>query len=170
MEKRDPKPAPAKVYDAVVAIDYSVEAERALYAGFELIQSRGATLHVLAVAEGEGPPLPHELTDDAKRRFLEEAHATLERYVSERIDGLASAGAVIERDRVRTAVDFGEPGERILALAEALDADLIIIGPRGKTGMERLLMGSVADQVLRQARCSVLVARAREHTTRSSVH
>src|SRR5688572_7377505 len=129
--------------DIVVGIDYSADSERALMAAFEYARSNESIVHVLAVAEGEGPRLPHELTDDAKRRFLEEAHATLDRYVGERIDRLASAGAPFERARVRTSVDFGDPAERLLALAEGVSADMIVVGPRGKTGMERLLVGSV---------------------------
>jgi nucleotide-binding universal stress UspA family protein len=57
-----------------------------------------------------------------------------------------------------------------MALADAVDADLIVIGPRGKTGMERLLVGSVADQVLRHAQCSVLIARIREPSSRQNMH
>lgn len=161
---------PADPQDVVVGIDYSPDSERALLAALANVRQSGATLHVLAVAEGEGPPLPHELTDDAKRRFLEEAHATLDRYVAERIEGLSGGAAQIDRNRIRTAVDFGDAAERILALAEAVDAGLIVIGPRGKTGMERLLVGSVADQVLRHAHCSVMIVRAREPATRLSMH
>jgi nucleotide-binding universal stress UspA family protein len=161
--KQDPE-------DVVVGIDYSADSERALHAALQTVRSSGAQLHVLAVAEGEGPPLPHELTDDSKRRFLEEAHATLDRYITERIEALAAGGVTVSRDRIRTAVDFGDAAERILALAEATDAGLIVIGPRGKTGMERLLLGSVADQILRYARCSVLIARAREPAPRHSMH
>jgi nucleotide-binding universal stress UspA family protein len=156
--------------DVVVGVDYSADSERALYAALQHARSSGAPLHVLAVAEGEGPPLPHELTDEAKRRFLEEAHATLDRYVGERVDALAASDPEFDRSRIRTAVDFGDPAERILALADGVDAELIVIGPRGKTGMERLLVGSVADQVLRHARCSVLIARARGPITRHSMH
>lgn len=160
----------AEPEDVLVGVDYSADSERALCAALESVRTSGATLHVLAVAEGEGPPLPHELTDESKRRFLEEAHATLDRYVAERIEGFANRGMPLVRERIRTSVDFGDPAERILALAEAIDAGLIVIGPRGKTGMERLLVGSVADQILRYARCSVLIARSHEPTTRQSMH
>lgn len=169
MTKAEHSRRPREPQHVVVGIDYSDDSERALYAAFEAIRGNQATLHVLAVAQGEGPRLPPELTEDAKRRFLEEAHATLDRYVAERLEALTSAEGV-DRARVRTSVDFGDPAERLLALADAVDADLIVIGPRGKTGMDRLLVGSVADQVLRHAHCSVLIARVRESGARRSVH
>ncbi|HMJ10787.1 MAG TPA: universal stress protein [Polyangiaceae bacterium] len=161
MSKSERPRKPREPQHVVVGLDYSEDSERALYASFETIRGNLATLHVLAVAEGDGPPLPPELTEDTKRRFLEEAHATLDRYVGERLETLGSD--TIDRARLRTAVDFGDAAERILALADAVDADLIVVGPRGKTGMDRLLVGSVADQVLRHAPCSVLIARVR-HT------
>src|SRR5688500_2057408 len=97
-----------ELHDVVVGIDYSEDSQRALHFAFEAIRGNQAALHVLAVAEGEGPPLPNELTEDAKRRFLEEAHATLDRYVGQHVEALASAGRSIERSRIRTAVDFGD--------------------------------------------------------------
>ena len=57
-------------------------------------------------------------------------------------------------------VRVGLPGEEILAGASAWGADLIAVGTRGRTGLERLILGSVARKVLYGAKCSVLVARA----------
>ena len=50
----------------------------------------------------------------------------------------------------------GDPGEEIVRLAGESDTDLIVMGTHGRTGVERLLMGSVAEQVLRGAPCSVM--------------
>jgi nucleotide-binding universal stress UspA family protein len=63
----------------------------------------------------------------------------------------------------RTAVHHvllaGEPAEEILLYAAAARTDLIVMGTQGRTGLERLLLGSVAEKVLRGARCSVLVVK-----------
>jgi nucleotide-binding universal stress UspA family protein len=63
---------------------------------------------------------------------------------------------------VMTTVDIGRPGARILA---ALDADpsvdLVVMGSHGRTGIRRVLLGSVAEKVLRHAVCPVLIARPR---------
>ena len=51
----------------------------------------------------------------------------------------------------------GEPVEKIVGLAEALDADLIIISTHGAKGLEKILLGSVAERVLKRAHCPVLI-------------
>lgn len=53
----------------------------------------------------------------------------------------------------------GEPGESIVAAAEAEDADLIVMGTRGLGKMGRLILGSVSDAVIRQGRWPVVVVR-----------
>ena len=53
----------------------------------------------------------------------------------------------------------GDPAECLVAYAKAHEADLIVVGTRGRTGLRRLLMGSVARNVLLHAHCSVLLAR-----------
>jgi nucleotide-binding universal stress UspA family protein len=55
----------------------------------------------------------------------------------------------------------GEPADQILRAATNVNADLIILGTHGTTGLARLLMGSVAEDVLRKASCPVLTVRAR---------
>lgn len=56
-------------------------------------------------------------------------------------------------------VEMGAPGERLLELARELAADLIIVGTHGRSGPKRVLLGSVAEEVLRDAPCNVLVVR-----------
>jgi nucleotide-binding universal stress UspA family protein len=53
----------------------------------------------------------------------------------------------------------GDPAAEILRQAREIDADLIVMGTHGRTGLARLLMGSVAEQVVRQAPCPVLTVR-----------
>jgi nucleotide-binding universal stress UspA family protein len=57
------------------------------------------------------------------------------------------------------AVTQGPPGDAIVELAEKEHVDLVVIGTSGLTGIDRLLLGSVALRVVRDAGCSVLVAR-----------
>jgi quercetin dioxygenase-like cupin family protein len=54
----------------------------------------------------------------------------------------------------------GDPAEETLRLAEALKCDLVVMGTHGKTGLGRLLTGSVAEAVLRKAQCPVLVVKS----------
>ena len=56
----------------------------------------------------------------------------------------------------------GDPGSSISAAAEAEEADLVVVGTRGRSGAERMLLGSVSDHVVRNAPCPVLVVRPSE--------
>ena len=53
----------------------------------------------------------------------------------------------------------GDPASQIVRYARESGADLIVMGTHGRTGLERLLMGSVAEKVMREAACSVLVVK-----------
>ena len=67
------------------------------------------------------------------------------------------AGINVERRIV-----VGEPAHEIVRLAAENGADLIVIGSHGRTGVTRLLMGSVAEAVVRRAKCSVLTVKQPE--------
>lgn len=54
------------------------------------------------------------------------------------------------------AVEFGTPADRIIHYAKEYDVDLIVIGTHGRTGLKRIVMGSVAEAVVRRAECPVL--------------
>jgi nucleotide-binding universal stress UspA family protein len=58
----------------------------------------------------------------------------------------------------------GDPAEEIIDYANSANIDLIVMGTHGRTGLERLLLGSVAEKVLRGAQCSVLVAKLPKRT------
>ena len=59
----------------------------------------------------------------------------------------------------KTQFIAGKPVDAIVKYAAKIDADLIVIGTQGRTGMPRMLIGSVAERVVRLARCPVLVVR-----------
>jgi nucleotide-binding universal stress UspA family protein len=61
---------------------------------------------------------------------------------------------------VESVVREGDAAAEILRAAEELRCDLIVMGTHGRTGLGRLLMGSVAEAVLRRAPCAVLAIRA----------
>jgi nucleotide-binding universal stress UspA family protein len=66
---------------------------------------------------------------------------------------------IAERRQAFGTVEEGDPSAMIVAVAEEMDADLIVLGTHGRSGVERLLLGSVARAVLLHTRASVLVAR-----------
>ena len=55
----------------------------------------------------------------------------------------------------------GDPGEAIVAAADSENADLIVVGSHGRSGVSRFLIGSVSDFVVRHAHCPVMVVRGR---------
>jgi nucleotide-binding universal stress UspA family protein len=80
--------------------------------------------------------------------------------------------AQLRPDDPRVKVDYklldGEPAEQILKTASSANADLIVLGTHGATGLARLLMGSVAEDVLRRASCPVLTVRAHSGSVASA--
>jgi nucleotide-binding universal stress UspA family protein len=62
--------------------------------------------------------------------------------------------------RVEYRVEEGHPAETILAVAQEVRADLIVMGTHGRSGARRLLMGSVAEAVSRRAACPVVTVRS----------
>lgn len=72
---------------------------------------------------------------------------------------LARISAMAEGVTLETVVLDGKPAAQIVQFAEENKIDLIVIGTQGKRGLERLLLGSVAEQVIRTAPCKVLVVK-----------
>jgi len=61
-------------------------------------------------------------------------------------------------------IDTGDPAEKIVLAAAEADADVIFVATHGRTGIKRLLLGSVAEKVVRLAGCAVQVVREKHHT------
>lgn len=128
--------------------DGSAGAERALGHALGLAAAEGAELHVLHVVEVVAPAASlHELL---VARLTERARDLL--------------APVVERARERgvavtTAVREGNPGTAIVDYAEAEDVDLIVMPTHGRTGLERAVLGSVTDEVIRTGTVPVLVVR-----------
>jgi len=61
--------------------------------------------------------------------------------------------------RIQLQVLFGDPVERIVEATEQSRVDLLIMGTHGRTGLQRVIMGSVAEQVVRAASCAVLTVK-----------
>lgn len=74
-----------------------------------------------------------------------------------------------DRLRERSVVACGNAAFEILHLAEEIEADMIVLTTHGKTGWKRLLMGSTAERVAREAKCPVLTVRSSPAAQRRSV-
>jgi nucleotide-binding universal stress UspA family protein len=81
------------------------------------------------------------------------------------------AQAIVQRAKAAGAdatflVWDGDPGEAIVAAADSENADLIIVGSHGRSGVSRFLIGSVSDYVVRHAHCPVMVVRGKTEAAR----
>jgi nucleotide-binding universal stress UspA family protein len=95
-----------------------------------------------------------DLTQKIRDGYAEEAR----RILQEVADAGAKAGVPVE-----TRMATGIPFDDIVRIGRELPADLIIMGTHGRTGVSHLLLGSVAERVVRRAPCPVLTVRQEEH-------
>jgi nucleotide-binding universal stress UspA family protein len=130
----------------VVPVDFSEDSFAALDTALALVAdaSHLSLIYVLPVLEPAEPGVIWSTIDDDSRRH----HAEL--ALAERLDAPRFRG-------VKTHVAFGEPGHEIAAFAQQEKADLIVLSSHGRTGLTRLLIGSVAEKTVRLAHCPVLV-------------
>ena len=139
-------------YDRVLApTDGSDTAARAVGAAVGVAREFDAALDVLSVVETTG--VGFDVRSEQYRTQYEEA-AT--RIVDEAVERGRAAGV----ESVEGAVRFGTPHEEILAYAEEAGADLVVMGTHGRTGLDRYLLGSVAERTLRLADVPVLTVPA----------
>lgn len=66
--------------------------------------------------------------------------------------------------RLTRSMPTGHPAREVVAAAASFDADLVVVGARGLGGMKRLLLGSVSERVLHDARCPVLIVKGTSRT------
>jgi nucleotide-binding universal stress UspA family protein len=152
----------------VVGVDYSVSCELALVQSLELASSAPrAELHVIHVTStfpalvGVEPAaeaaLPVSGTPGEAQKELERH---VERCISEFVSRRERSAPL--PSRVVCHVRFSSPAEEIAELARELEAHLVVVGTHSRRGLSRMLLGSVAEGVVRLAPCPVLVVRPRE--------
>ena len=145
----------------VVPLDGSENSERALSHVAELAKATGGRVHLVQVitqseemqlmsgAEGSfaASAQYQEMADQLVASRIEQAEAYLAEVRGKlEADGTSVASAVME----------GQAAEKIVDYAASENADLIVMGTRGQGGIQRFLLGSVTDRVLRSARIPVL--------------
>jgi nucleotide-binding universal stress UspA family protein len=135
-----------RVQKVLYATDFSSWSNQAYFHAVSLAQKHGASLTILFVFHPERISTPGSTGNpDADRAYWRSQ--------------LEQIRPVDTNIPVRHVLLEGDPAEQIVAHARQSGADLIVMGTQGRTGMERLLLGSVAEKVLRDATCSVLVVK-----------
>lgn len=141
----------------LIATDFSETSEPAVQAGFATADRMCCVPHLVWVelASPMAEPAPTAAPsspsggDDTSPQMHHYAEERLDRYV--RNNGPASFQAVVSHTRT------GDPAREIAALAGSLESFLIVVGTAGRSGMKRLVLGSVAEKVVRSAGRPVLV-------------
>jgi nucleotide-binding universal stress UspA family protein len=149
----------------LVPTDFSPPSDGALDCARRLAASFTASLHLLHVLE-EGPSagaLGSEMfvneSPGARSLRLTDARDRLKRQISDPLKALHATTEVI----------FGSPAQVIADYAADTGFDLIVMGTHGRTGMAHLLVGSVAERVIRTAHCPVMTTRATWNTAAAAV-
>ena len=153
----------------LVAMDSSSMGELVFAKALSLAQQNQANLmllHVLSAEEEDSPmPLPPEVGDPywttVSEVTLESWLKQWETYESECLEQLQKFTAQAHQANINTEFRQlpGSPGRTICHLAWSRQADLIVVGNRGRSGIGELLLGSVSNYVLHHAPCSVLTVK-----------
>ncbi len=133
----------------IVPTDFSSCSETAVRAAAGLRQASGAEVLLLHVTEPAHAGLRVQ-TGDLHEAMRREAELKLKKVAAE---------AFADDANVRVMVQQGHPAETICKTAAEEKADAIIIPTHGHSGLAHMLLGSVAEKVVRHAKCSVLVVR-----------
>ena len=133
----------------IVPWDFSTHAEVAL----EYTRQRYADNDIIAICVLE-PPNPYS------PNLMRGPEADLQAIEKCR-ESFAEVVGLTDSNQIKFEILFGDPGYEIPCYANQLNTDYIVISTHGRTGLQRLMMGSVAQQVLAQANCPVILLPAK---------
>ncbi len=132
----------------VVPFDFSEDSQAAVETALQMVEEAAQVhvVHVLPKVEPSDPEYLWMTADNAARRLHTE-QALTERLNDPKFRDL------------RFHVAFGDPGHEVADFAAKYAAELIVLPSHGRTGLQRLLIGSTAERIVRLAHCPVLVLR-----------
>lgn len=143
----------------VVGFDFSHSSRAALERALALAgRAPWHYLHIVSVIDPHMafPAVPADRVDAAYAEHVEAAiHAV--------IDGQLEDQGTDDLVRYFVHVRIGKPVKEILGIAREVGADLIVVGTKGLTGLERAMCGSTAERIVREAGCTVEVVRAKTY-------
>jgi nucleotide-binding universal stress UspA family protein len=139
----------------LLASDFSKASRKALTTAVKTAKSTGATLSIVHVLAPFVPIGPDQYIGPDTRDEIEEQSR---RWATRHLNVLA-ARAKASGVRAKTFLIEGHPSVEVTRLARKLHADLLVVGTHGRTGFAKLLLGSVASQIVATARCPVMTVR-----------
>jgi nucleotide-binding universal stress UspA family protein len=147
----------------LVATDLSDSADDAIRAGHELAQGAGkkfVVCHIVHEILRASPLFPHAVQADMEAVIHAESRAAA--AVEDRVVALTGRASTDFEIRIES----GAADSAILRVAEDVKATVVVTASRGLSGITRLLLGSVAERIVRYAHCSVLIARPHKKTNK----
>jgi nucleotide-binding universal stress UspA family protein len=142
-------------YQILAPTDGSKDAERAARLAFRLAKLCGAQVTILYVVDATVVTEMTRFSNHQPADVSSELQHTGRQYLHH-LQNLARQSGLTVQHEMRQ----GEPHTEIVALANGINADLIVMGHVGQRGPRRILIGSVTERVLEFARCPVLVVKA----------
>lgn len=143
----------------LLATDFSDASTAAAAYARLLADAFSASIHVLHVLEDLAA---HAWTTEVYVAALPGVHEEMERQARERLEAVFPPGER-ERYRVTTVLRTGSPFVEIVRYARDENMDLIVLGTHGRGPIAHMLLGSVAERVVRKAHCPVLTVRPERH-------
>lgn len=147
----------ASIQNVLVATDFSETSSCAVKYAIEMAQTFGAALHVLHIVESEIPLmidgipyLPPNFLEDIEKGAKEQLEQVIPKEVGDKVP-------------VTLAVRRGAAFLEIIRYARDQQMDLIVLGTHGRGALAHVLMGNVAEKVVRNAPCPVLTIRHPQH-------
>jgi nucleotide-binding universal stress UspA family protein len=140
----------------LIATDGSQRSIRAAQRASELLQPADQVTLLTVLTEVPG--------DDAggiegSVYSAEEQEALWNEEMAEANDELSRTAGVLSATKVEKRIEAGDVAQTVVRIAEEKHVDVIVVGSHGRTGLERLFLGSVSEHIVRHAHCPVLVVR-----------
>lgn len=126
----------------LIALDDGPSSEKVATNGLHLAKQLKAEIALVSVVDTIGLMTNEEVTPGELANIIESDLKNNQQRLQD---------TVFEESKVWTFVEKGKPFEAILKVAEEWEADLIVLGTHGRTGLSHLLMGSVAEKVIRHS-------------------
>lgn len=137
-----------KKASVVVPVDFSEESYAAVDVALQCVSSPRDVHVVHILKDASTQDLEHLWHQVDQKKWHGESELAIREQLSDP-----------KYDGIDIHVLFGTPGEAIVAFASQVDAELIVMPSHGRKGLQRLLLGSVAERVIRLAKCQVLITR-----------
>lgn len=151
-----------QVHKILIAVEDSLYSNHAVDYGFDLAQKLNAEVGLVHVDEiPVATPYVADPLVTEQPVIMPELIKVQEENSRKLLDRLAEAN--INKATIYTFPRVGNTKDEILSTAEEWNADMIILGTHGRTGFDHFISGSIAEKIVRRAKCPVLVIPSKEY-------